>query len=95
MPFIAGSNINAGQIVSLASNGSVLPGFGMQLSGAVASAPQVANPIILNMTGTITVLLYNDTNYNGQAIYYDTSKASPSVRCAFRLFFVRTHGITS
>ena len=85
MPFTAGANINAGSIVSLSSNGTIVPGFGMQLSNAITTVGIVStNPIILNMTGKVVVVLYNDSNMYGWASYYDTTQsiASVSAVCA-------------
>ena len=80
MPFTAGANINAGSIVSLSSNGTIVPGFGMQLSNAITTVGIVStNPIILNMTGKVVVVLYNDSNMYGWASYYDTTQSIASV----------------
>lgn len=51
----------------------------MQLSSSITTFGIVSRPIVLNMTGTVVVVLYNDTNYYGQAVYYDTTTYTPSV----------------
>ena len=79
MPFVASTNITQGSIVSLSSTGGVMQGFGMRLSTTTATIAMIGNPIVLNMTGSVVVLLYNDTNYYGQAVLYDTTGSSASV----------------
>lgn len=79
-PFTALTDIPQGSIVSLSSSGGVLKGFGTQLSSTLATAAFLGNPIILNMTGTVVVMLYNDTNSYGQAMYWDSNTATPTVR---------------
>ena len=72
-PFIAGNNIVQGAICSLSSSGQALQGWGLQLSNPISTGPFVNNPIVLNMTGSVVVMLYNDTNWYGWAAYYDTT----------------------
>ncbi len=87
-PFVAGDTIAANNIVSLSSTGEVLRGFGLQLSPSVTTFGVVSNPIVLNMTGSIVVVLYNDTNFNGRAVYFDTTQTTPGVRYAALRFVI-------
>ena len=68
--------------MSLSPTGGVVKGFGMQLSGAFATTGFINNPILLNMTGSVVVLLYNTSAFTGQAVYFDTTSTSPGVRRA-------------
>ena len=69
--------------MSLSPTGGVVKGFGMQLSGAFATTGFINNPILLNMTGSVVVLLYNTSAFTGQAVYFDTTTTSPGVRHAW------------
>jgi hypothetical protein len=80
MPLTAVTNITKGSIVSLSSSGGAMQGFGMSLSAPTASAAVLSNPIVLYLTGTFVVTLYNDTNMRGQAILYDTTTSTAGVR---------------
>ena len=82
-PFVAESSITEGSVVSLSPTGGVVKGFGMQLSGAFATTGFINNPILLNMTGSVVVLLYNTSAFTGQAVYFDTTTTSPGVRHAW------------
>ncbi len=78
-PMTAVTDIPRGSIVSLSSNGGAMKGFGMQVTSALATGGLTTNPIVLNMTGTVVVMLYNDTSAYGQAVYYDTTASSVGV----------------
>lgn len=74
--FTAATAVNPGDVVSLMSNG-VAKGFGLQLSASVTSFDNMTNPIVVNMTGRVVVVVYFDVNGYGQAAYYDTTTAAP------------------
>lgn len=74
--FTAATPVNAGDVVSLTSTG-VAKGFGLQLSASVTSFDNMTNPIVVNMTGRVVVVVYYDVNGFGQAAYYDTTTAAP------------------
>jgi hypothetical protein len=84
MPLTAVTNITKGSIVSLSSSGGAMQGFGMSLSAPTASAAVLNNPILLNMTGTGVVLVYNDTSDFGQAVFYDSVAGTVGVLRSLR-----------
>jgi hypothetical protein len=85
MPFVAANAVAAGSLVSMTSAGEVTPGFGAQVSSAITTLSYSAFVRVVNMTGTVVVVV--STNYTGHGFvtYFDTTTSSPRVSAASSL----------